>query len=493
MGTTMSDQRNKLQSLFRAESRYENFGEALTSILVHGFRCHTDTSIEFESPIVAFCGLNGTGKSTLLQILASAYNTATDADERYYIKDFIVTGTLDPAPFQQDAYVEYTYWQPAKPDGSRSPRTLTLSRDAESKRWRGYRRQPQRTIYFAGIGLYLPRVEMRDFIVQQAPKLTVTTTTAIPERSKNWICKILACNYDVVHSNAVQFNNRSDTVVTVARYGATYSETNMGFGEGRIQHIINVLESLPDRSLVILEEPETSLHPSAQHELGVYLIDVCIQKRHQIFISTHSKYLLTALPEKSRVYLDRTPQGLRWYVGMSTTQAVSLMTGGHDKALHILVEDDVAEAILSELLRLADPPFLRAVKIYIGGDTDALQKTMKTIANTSLPVAAVRDGDKQGNPKESIFKLPGTRPPEQELLFSAPVQTFIRETYGVDTGDFLAAMHGRDHHEWFNHLAAQVATARPALLQQAAQIYARHVPANEVVALVQLLKGTIRL
>lgn len=489
----MSDQRNKLQNLFRPESRHANFGEVLSSVLVHGFRCHTNTSIEFESPIVAFCGPNGTGKSTLLQILASAYNAVEETPERYYIKDFIVTGTLDPAPFQQDAFVEYNYWQPGRPDGSRSPRTLTLSRDAGSKRWRGYRRQPRRTVYFAGIGLYLPRVELRDFIVQQALKLTVTDTIAIPDRSKDWICKILACSYEVVQANTVRFNNRSDTVVTVTRYGSTYSETNMGFGEGRVQHIINVLENLPDRSLVILEEPETSLHPSAQHELGVYLVDVCIQKRHQIFISTHSKYLLTALPEKSRVYLDRTPQGLRWYVGMSTTQAVSLMTGGHDKALYILVEDDVAEAILAELLRLADPAFLRAVKISIGGDADALQKTMKTIKETKLPVAAVRDGDKQGSPRESIFKLPGTRPPEQELLHSVPVGAWVRETYGVDIGDFLAAMHDRDHHEWFDHLAAQVATARPALLQQAARVYAQHVPENDRVSLVQQLKGTISL
>ena len=68
----MKDQRNTLAALFEPNNRYENFGEAIIRMHVSGFRCHSNTVIEVESPITAFCGLNGTGKSTLLQLAALA-------------------------------------------------------------------------------------------------------------------------------------------------------------------------------------------------------------------------------------------------------------------------------------------------------------------------------------------------------------------------------------------------------------------------------------
>lgn len=484
----MNDLRSKLQQLFQPQAQYSQFGKVLTSVVVRGFRCHADTFLEFNSPITAFCGLNGTGKSTLLHILASAYRSPYDPDERYYIRDFIVAGTLDKTPFAPGAYVEYSYLQE-----DRKLQKVTVSRDGEDKRWRGYKRQPQREVYFAGMGLYLPRIEARDFIVEHAAKLVLDSSSPIPARSQEWICRILACHYDVVSTNKVGHNGRFGEVVTVTRHGSTYSEANMGCGEGRVQHIINALESLPDRSLVLLEEPETSLHPSAQHEFGRYLVDMCLQKRHQIFLTTHSKYLLTALPQQSRIYLDRTTQGLRFYSGLSTSHTASLMTGGHDKAIHVLVEDDVAEAVLNAILRRADPTFLKAVQITIGGSAETLSALMKTLNTTGLPVAAVRDGDMGESPRENLFKLPGALPPERELLQSQAVRQELSKEYDVDIDDFFAQVRGLDHHQWLGRLAQIVHTTKPALLTQLAKVYVAALPENEVVPLAELLKATIKI
>ena len=121
----MTDPRNRLQALFDPAHRYSNFEAALVRMHVQGFRCHASTVIDVESPITAFCGLNGTGKSTLLQLAACAYQAPVAQDARYYIRDFIVTGTLDPRPFSGDATVEYGYWEE-----SRSVRRIKVSRSA---------------------------------------------------------------------------------------------------------------------------------------------------------------------------------------------------------------------------------------------------------------------------------------------------------------------------------------------------------------------------
>ncbi|MGO9022455.1 MAG: ATP-dependent nuclease [Syntrophobacteraceae bacterium] len=483
----MSDQRNVLQSLFKAENRFANFGSALIKLVIRGFRCHASTVIDVDSPIIAFCGLNGTGKSTILQLAAAAYRSNTRGGKRYYIKDFVVAGTLDPSPFSPDASVSYSYWQE-----NRQPKQVIINRSDPEKRWRNYKRQPSREVYFAGMGLYLPRVEVRDFIVRNASKVKVIESTDISQESIQWACQILGCNYQSMNANKVRHAGRTGEVVTVSRAGKNYSEANMGCGEGRIQHIIRVLETLPQKSLILLEEPETSLHPSAQHQFGRYLVNVCISKKHQIFISTHSEYLLTALPSASRIYLDRTTDSLRTIRGITTAQAISLMTEGHSRALHVLVEDEVAAAVLKEILRHGDSTFLRTIKIHPIGDTRSIQSVMKALVETGLPVAAVRDGDKEGNPRENIFKLPSELPPERELLNTPVVKDFLRSAYGIEVDDFIVLVQGIDHHQWFGLLAEKVSASEPALVQEVARIYIKSLHENEIDKLVNLLKGTIR-
>ena len=202
----MSDERNRLQSMFKEADRYSNFGEFLVRIHVKGFRCHSNTLVDFASPITAFCGLNGTGKSTFLQLAAACYTNS----EPYYINHFMVVGTLDPSPFAADATVEFRFWQ-----NNRSLKPLTLSRNASNKRWQGYSRRPERHVFFAGIGLYLPRIEQRDFITRNANRLTVSDNPIVSEQHKEWTCRVLGQNYERIISNTVQYSNRSGKVISV--------------------------------------------------------------------------------------------------------------------------------------------------------------------------------------------------------------------------------------------------------------------------------------
>ena len=64
----MTDPRNILQDKFAESDRFSNFGNVLTQMDIQGFRCHQNTVIDIRCPITAFCGLNGTGKSTILQL-----------------------------------------------------------------------------------------------------------------------------------------------------------------------------------------------------------------------------------------------------------------------------------------------------------------------------------------------------------------------------------------------------------------------------------------
>lgn len=484
----MSDPRNIIQEMFAESHRYANFGNILMKMHVKGFRCHTDTIIEFSSPITAFCGLNGTGKSTLLQLAATAYKSPDNNQQKnYYIRDFIVVGTLDPNPFTTHASVEFKYWQ-----ANRSLKPLTISRNSITIRWQGYPRRIARHVFFTGVGIYLPKIEMRDAVIRNANHVTITSSYVVSEQIKQSISKILGCSYDSVTCNTVNCYGKTQTVTSVQKSGTEYSEVHMGYGEGRTQHLVTMLETLPEKSLILIEEPETSLHPSAQYEFGNYLIDVVRRKRHQILLTTHSEFILQALPSSSRIYLNKRNDAIDTIIGLTALQAKSLMTQGHVKALHILVEDPTGEAILCEIVRRVDPDFLRSVGVYPAGSSEVIGRTVRTLQSTNLPVAAVRDGDKGASPGDNIFKLPGTLPPEKELFACNAVREFIQQTYGLNLNDFETGLTGVDHHQWFNRLSEFIHQENNALLREVARIYARSLPEVEALNLTTLLKEASR-
>lgn len=484
----MSDPRNILQEKYDERHRYNNFGNILTQMHAKGFRCHNDTIIEINSPITAFCGLNGTGKSTLLQLAANAYKCPDSYSPQYYIKDFMVVGTLDPAPFRNDASVEYKIWQE-----DRSLKRLKLSRDPRNKKWIGYkRRKIVRRVFFASIGLYLPKLERRDFTIRNASHLVIRESSEVVGIIKDWSCKVLGHSYDNIYTNVVTHVGSTKKVISVNRIGINYSEPHMGFGEARSQYLINALEALPNKSLVLIEEPETSLHPSAQYQFGCYLVDVSIRKCHQILLTTHSEFILQVLPSASRIYLDRTATCINTIPGLTAQQAKSLMADGFIKALYILVEDDCAIAILTEIIRRIDPIFLRSIGIYKAGDADTLGKTVKTLRATGLPVVAVRDADKGDSPGDNIYRLPGTQAPEKELFSNAAVKEHMTSNYGVNLDDFMVTLAEVDHHDWFERLADHVSLDRSALICETSRVYARGVLENVANSLVMQLKESIR-
>lgn len=486
-----SDLRSAIQNKFFERNRFANFGNAITRMHVKGFRCHTDTLIEFRSPITAFCGLNGSGKSTVLQLAAAAYSSP-DPDQlpQFSISDFMVVGTLDPAPFEPDASVEFKYWRK-----DRSLKTTTISRDPSYKNWRNYDGRPERYVFFAGVGYYLPKIEQRDFVVRYAKQMSVVESQSVPEEVHAWTSTIVSSSYDAIMTNAVSLleeaGQKTERVVSATRQGISYSEAHMGYGEGRTLFMVSTLESLPPRSLVLIEEPETSLHPSAQHQLGRYLVDVVNRKQHQVLLTTHSMFLLSALPGASIVYLKRRAKTVDVVRNLSHMEVRSLLADGHVKALHVLVEDDVAQCVLREIIRRGNPDFLRVIDIQPGsgaGGANALSTAVRELAATQLPVACVLDGDQRATPRDNIFKLPGDRAPERELFDNEAVKTHVREEYDTDLDDFCTSLAGVDHHQWFSRLAGHCSEERTTLLSGAARAYARTLSETDVEGLIQQLK-----
>lgn len=488
----MSDPRSELQATFIPARRYESYGDALVRMHIKGFRNHVSTIVDIESPVTALCGVNGSGKSTVLQLAASAYQSPTGS--RYYVSTFILAGSLDTKPFLDDASVDFTYAAPTATDGRISVRNLTLSRSGSA--WSGYDRQPQRPVAFLGTGFYLPHVE-RDQVFKN-----LMSDTAFTSRSKSRLTDmviervsgILLCKYDAAHQHDMRkrYARHHTQVITAKRKnGLEYSEANMGSGEARLYALVTRIEGAPEKSLVLIEEPETALHPCAQFELGKYLVESAKRRKLQILMTTHSEYVLLALPQRSRIYLRRDEVGVTPIPGVGVRQAISMMDNLAIPSVYVIVEDDVAEAVVIELLRKHDADFLKTMRCVIGGDKNQIQCMMSVFEDQKIPVCAVRDADQGEDRKRHMFRLFGSRPPEVEIFASAVFRDRFAKDHGVSWDAADIANSKLDHHHWFDVLSPQTALKRAEILPLAARAYLAGINENERQSLVDQIKASV--
>lgn len=76
--------------------------------------------------------------------------------------------------------------------------------------------------------------------------------------------------------------------------------TNEGFGTNQLVHLIAQTLVAPSEGTILIEEPETHLHPSAQAKLGMWIADHAIENSKQFLITTHSERFLAALLWQTR-------------------------------------------------------------------------------------------------------------------------------------------------------------------------------------------------
>lgn len=481
----MSDSKKELQKAFSKRERYTNFGPAIISLKVQGFRGIEDLELNIESPITAISGLNGTGKSTIAQICMSGYkkpSTESDKYRRHYIASYFPVSKADPKPFRDDASVEYKYLTNTED----KYQELKVSR--AGSQWEGYKRQPERHCRYIGFTIYIPKVEQKDISIYRGSEIDLVDENNLSEPAATAISKILNHPYENLSSATASHKDRRTDIGFATKYGAKYSENNMGFGEGRVFYIINSLETAPEQSLFVLEEPETSLHEHAQHELAKYLIDVCLRRKHQIILTTHSRAILNALPRESRKLLYRDGSLVKVSNRTSTAEATGLLSSGHSHEKMILVEDERAKILLTELIRRQKPSLLKGVRATFVGNDDVVAVLTKKFKADGYSVVGVRDGDKGECARDGIYKLPGSKAPEREVFENNHVQSHLHNTYSLNTEDWLRLNAEIDHHEWPTMIAHEVNKSEGGLWEELCMVYANSIDSNELSALIEKIE-----
>lgn len=153
-----------------------------------------------------------------------------------------------------------------------------------------------------------------------------------------------------------------------------YSEAFAGSGEFAIISMIVELSSCPENSLILLDEPETSLHPGAQKKLLDYLVKVALKHKHQIVISTHSKEMVESLPREAiKVFLQsKDKEKITILNNVDPSLAFNELGLESERAV-VYVEDRLVKEIVDRIVR-KDPNLQNKYVVKVLGSATSMRQ-----------------------------------------------------------------------------------------------------------------------
>ncbi len=193
---------------------------------------------------------------------------------------------------------------------------------------------------------------------------------------------------------------------------ASYSEAHAGSGEYAIVRLVDEIKRANKCSLILLDEPEVSLHPGAQAKLMEFINRETLHKGHQVVISTHSPALASSLPEQAIKVLGYDAARQRVVLladSCSPTEAFAHL--GHatiGTQPKLIVEDLLAAEIARAALRRHSPKKLDVLKIvpFPGGAEGLIKNVLSSLAIGTFDKAAILlDGDQKPATHSSMLDV----------------------------------------------------------------------------------------
>lgn len=361
--------------------------------------------IDFEYPITAIAGKNGSGKSTILALSSCAYHNKSSGfrlphrKQSYYtFADFFVQHAEDipPEGIEIRYGIAHDKWRKTDSLPSGVGIGYQTRRKKRAGKWNDYASRTKRDVVFLGIERIVPHNE-KSQSKSYSRSFAHSGDSGWEVKVKKAVGKILGKKYDdfkyVTHSKY--------RLPIVSVNGNKYSGFNMGAGENALFEVFSVMHSVSPGALVVIDEIELGLHSEAQKKFIHELKTLCKDRSIQIICTTHSREIFSQLPDDARVFIESINAKSFITPAISPEYAFSKLSAENSHELNILVEDKVAKSILLCVL----PSSIRSrVSLEVIGSASVLSRQLAANYNREVnnPFLIIFDGDQRDKEKQNL-------------------------------------------------------------------------------------------
>ena len=387
----------------------------LSKIVIHSFRKFAEESeINFVYPLTVIVGKNGSGKTTVMKAIKLLSKRQIPQNE------FFET-VIDDGGFQ-NADISYTlddqilhYKRIRQNEWGKEgevPEKLSITY-IQTKTMVG---AIDKSFLYDNIGKNTARTQKVEYVIKQSKKLKQNPRSNSERKQRHF----LDANAIEIVNYILQGNIKSIEIVRHKYYSGTwgtsvifndgnqYSEYNAGSGEFVIASMVDQIERVPSESILLLDEPEVSLHPGAQKRLICYILEIIKKKKIQVIITTHSTAIVEKLPKEAIKCFRKIENELIVIEEKVLFQNAFLELESDiiDKR-HVIVEDNLAKKIIEQILKTEGLSGLLQVEFYPGGASNIKKYTILTYSKTNVSNRyIILDGDQKKEEIPDFLRIP---------------------------------------------------------------------------------------
>lgn len=435
---------------------------------ITGIRGWTGQRIDFQFPITALVGENGSGKSTVLQAAAAVYRSAP--------KDRYASDFFPDTPYEriEGATIRFAYRQGAVSE------TKTIRKP--TNRWRGNPDRPERAVQYIDLRRIQPVGARVGYARILKSGVAEGVFSAFDNPRLQRLTQIIGKQYTGAGISVTDAG--ADKPVPVLQMGEVrYSGFHQGAGEIAAAELLAA--DYPRYGIILIDEVETSLHPRAQRRLIRDLARVAREQELQIILTTHSPYVLDELPPEARIYLMDGAGGKTAVVGVSPDFAMTRMDDEQHPECDLYVEDPRAATLVSEMLVVTDREALSRSKLipYGAASVGLALGIMGSQGRFPRPSLVFLDGDQAEAP--GCIVLPGDDAPERVVYSGLRDAGWpgVAERIARSPAETIDALNGAmalaNHHDWVKFSADRLTLGGDILWQALASSWASNVASAE--------------
>lgn len=396
----------------------------LSQLKIHSFRKFAkESELNFTFPLTVIVGKNGSGKTTVMKAIKLLSGKQIPQDE--FFETVIDDGGFQNADISYMLDGQILHYKRMRQNEWGKEGTIPDELGVTYIQTKTMVGAIDKSFLYDDIGKNTSRIQKVEYVIKQSRKLKQNPKSNSERKQRHF----LSNNAVDIVNYILQGNIKSIEVIRHKYYSGTwgtsvifndgnqYSEYNAGSGEFVIASMVDRIEQIPSGSVLLLDEPEVSLHPGAQKRLICYILETIKKKKLQVIITTHSINIVERLPKEAiKCFRKIENDVVVIEEGVFFQNAFLELESDVFNKKHIIVEDDMAKNIIEKILQKEELDKLLQVEFYPGGASNIKQYTILTYSKTKVDNRyIVFDGDQRKDEIPDFSKMPEIEKTEKYL------------------------------------------------------------------------------